>query len=393
MCWCGIIWTMSGKDSNKNTSRRNALKLAAGSGAVAVGLPKLVQGGNEEKTNDSIIISGDESTTDHAYVKQEHQYDIQNNNYYRLDSSVNCYGGNPTEDNTYDWVNHFCVLTAGVARRYDPENQQPSEGEWVDILDKHALQYTKDGTGDVVIDLASDGEDDPIGVGGYPTPVQTDLEAVKEGVETAAEIVISDKLKGVAGFIKDAYDIYSAVSSAEDEETVNFGTSQFVWDYGNSSASDQHSDICHVVEFSVRLNYGDSTTVYWDTDVYDNDLKNRVNWKIDLEAPSDNTTTTTTTTDDGGSGGDDGGGDTTTTTDDGGGGCGSSGCLESLERINGMSKQERKRWGLRRVPVEKLRNAGVPVKNLAQFPDGTTWYATSPPVTFSATPKAQRNNK
>jgi hypothetical protein len=389
---------MEKTNSGFESDRRNVLKLVGSGGVVAgiVGMSGVGDAGPSEGTNDSIYISGDETTRNHAYAKQEHQYDIKNNDWYRLDSVIECYGGNPTDDPDYDWENHFRIVTAGAARRYDPDYEQPGDGKRIDTLTKNELNYNLDGPGNMVIDLATDdsGEQDPIGVAGWPVPTQTLMEATEAGIEAVAEILISDYLGPKANFLLDFKQVYEEISSNKRDETTSFGTSQFVWEYGRDYGSDKHSDICHAVKFSIQLNHGESTTNYWDTTMYDKDLDNYVNWRVDCEAPSDTTTTTTTTTtDDGGSGGggSGGSGDTTTTTDDGGGGCGSSGCLESLEQINGMSKQERKRWGLRRVPVEKLRNAGVPVKNPAQFPDGTTWYATSPPVTLTDSENSEKS--
>lgn len=51
-----------------------------------------------------------------------------------------------------------------------------------------------------------------------------------------------------------------------------------------------------------------------------------------------------------------------------------------------MPQREKKRWGMRRVPIEKLRKAGVPnVDKIPTYSDGTAWYATSPPVSLQAT--------
>ena len=115
---------------NASKSRRELLKATGVIGLATAGVTSAnFLPDNEESEQKSIYITGDEDTTEEMKVKQQKLWGQGLDDWWRLDSSIECFGGNTTEHPKWDWVNHFRLFTGAEKRRYDPETEDPSDGE------------------------------------------------------------------------------------------------------------------------------------------------------------------------------------------------------------------------------------------------------------------------
>jgi hypothetical protein len=296
-----------------------------------------------DQKNDGIVVNGDEYVTDTNHQEEEYYYSITYNDWYRIESTVRCLGGYDKANGM--WGTTFWNCAYGAARRYDPNNETPKEGQKIDVLDEHTIGYTD----------ADDGNKSTFGykydtgyLGGWPAPQMTYLEIGESVLEEFFDIAMSS-LSSVADLILTSIETYQNVSNEINDNTSSTSgeNKTFSWYYGDGWTSDQHSDIAHFSEVDYEQSYDTTSTFYVESDMYDGSVNPQVNWKVDVEAPTSSSTSTTSTSSD------------------------------------PYSKETKKKFGLRKVPIEELENAGIDVTNPRIVDGDKVWFATKPQVNLT----------
>lgn len=296
-----------------------------------------------DQKNDGIIINGDEYVTDTNHQEEEYYYSTTYNNWYRIESTVRCLGGYDKSNGM--WGTTFRNCAYGVARRYDPNNETPEEGKKIDVLDEHTIGYAD----------ADDGNTSTFGykyddgyLGGWPAPQMTYLEIGESTLEEFFKVAMGS-LNDVASLILGAVETYQNVSNEiNDNESSTSGENKtFSWYYGDGWTSDEHSDVAHFSEVDYEQSYDTTSTFYVESDIYDGSVNPQVNWKVEVDAPSSTSTSTISTSSD------------------------------------PYSKETKKKFGLRKVPIQELEEAGINVSNPRIVDGNKVWFATKPQLNFT----------
>lgn len=312
------------------------------SAANVVGLSLISGTVTADQKNDGTVVNGDEYVTETNHQEEEYYYSVTYNNWYRIESTIRCLGGYSKSNGM--WGTTFRNSAYGAARRYDPNNETPEQGKKISVLDEHSISYTD----------ADDGNKSTFGykydtgyLGGWPTPRMTTLEIGESVLEEFCKVAMSS-LNGVADLVLTAKDIYQNVSNEinDNKSTTSGENRDFVWYYGDGWTSDEHSDICHFSEVDYEQSYGTTSTFYVESDMNDGSVNPQVNWKVDVEAPSSSSTNTMTSSDQ-------------------------------------YSEKAKKKFGLRKIPIQKLKDAGVDISNPQIVEGDKVWFATKPQLTFT----------
>jgi hypothetical protein len=280
------------------------------------------------------------------FDEHEYQYSVSENNWYRIESTIRCLGGYKKSNGM--WGTTFRNSAYGVARRYDPSTETPKDGDQIKVLDTHSISYFDE----------NDGNSSTFGykydegyLGGWPTPQATKLEIAESVLESFFEITIGE-LSKKASLILAAADVYeNARNTINEEKSSIAGENQkFVWDYGDGWTSDEHADVLHFSEVDYEQEYDSVSTFFVESVAADGSAETKVNWRVDVDAPSSASSVDTS----------------------------SISTSSSTESSLPFSKETREKYGLRKIPVEELKSAGVNLDD-PQIVDGNkVWFATNP---------------
>lgn len=169
-------------------NRCNALKLTGIAGLLATGMASanVMPDGAKEVTKD-LVIQGDEKTTENVTLEHEIFYGGGDVDYYCHDSGLELYSAAPLGDGAErDWQQRFRMSRGCSARRYNPDNEEPKDGEYIDVINEHGISKVVVGSGDFIVDYSS-GPDDPAYIGGYPVNSATTMEFVESVIENLPE--------------------------------------------------------------------------------------------------------------------------------------------------------------------------------------------------------------
>ncbi|MFB6187965.1 MAG: hypothetical protein ABEI86_14015, partial [Halobacteriaceae archaeon] len=110
----------------KNTNRRSVL---LGTGALATGAvgTNILNSSNvsADQEQDGFTVNGNEVIAKEEAIKREYQYNINLNDYYRVDTKLKCLGGVVTPDD--DWLTEYRMSAYGVIRRYNIDYADPRD--------------------------------------------------------------------------------------------------------------------------------------------------------------------------------------------------------------------------------------------------------------------------
>lgn len=298
-------------------------------------------------TKDGLNYQGTDQITATRYDITETQYSVSENDHYQITSTIRCTGGYPKSNGR--WGTTFRNSAYGVARRYNPSTETPKQGTNISVIDGHSISYTD----------ADDGNQSTFAykydtgyVGGWPTPQATALEIAEATLEAFFEVTIGELSKR-ANALLTAKDIYDNVKDTinENESTIEGENREFVWWYGDGWTSDEHSDVCHFSEVDYEQEYDSTSTFYIESAMTDGTVNPKVNWRVDVEAPTSAQSTSTASSYSG-----------------------------DPARY---SEETRKKFGLRKIPLRDLKKVGIELEDPLIVDGDKVWFATNPQVTFS----------
>ncbi len=340
------------EDDGNGIGRRNLLR-TTGAAATAGLVPSLAGVASADTTNDDIYVFGDEVETETAHDKHQYYYSISYDYWYRIESTVHCIGGYPT---TYEWESTYRVFAYGAARKFNPSTETPKEGDPINVIDEHKVTFVDSSDGpDGEIEYSNDHDR----VGGWPTPEYTALEMAEDGLEEVAKVAMGS-LSDVAELAIAYYQTFEKWSQEKDVNTVDTEEEkEFRWYYGDGWTSDEHADVGHFAEVDFQQPLDTHSHFFAETEMFDGTVNPAVNWKIHSHSPS-STSSTTTSSDPTG-----------------------------REVIESMSPEQRRAWGLKKVPVDTVEKLlGKKVEDPVMAEKDKMWYATTPDVQFErASPK------
>ncbi|MFB6177296.1 MAG: hypothetical protein ABEI99_09175 [Halobaculum sp.] len=335
-----------------DSTRRDALRKAA-AGTLILGSPVAAGSASADQSNDEIYIHGDEPETDTDHLEKEFYYNINKNDWYRIESTIRCLGGYAT--NTA-WETTYRTFNYGVSRRYNVDTETPKEGDRIKVLDEHRITYTDD-TSDSVngqIEYSNDyGR-----VGGWPTPEYTALEMAEDGLEEVAKVAMSS-LSSVADLLITYGEVFQKWSQNDNNSDTSGESKTFGWDYGDGWTSDEHSDVGNFCEIDFQQPFDTDASFFNDCAVRDGAESFEVNWKVTSSAPTESATS-----------------DISTAYDSNG--------SRGREVIESMSPEQKKKWGMRKVPIKKVEDfLGKEVEDPVVVDGDKMWFATDPKVSFT----------
>lgn len=326
--------------------RRQFLKTVAAATAVTVGSSSRALAGGE--TPSAFYTPGDEFAASAEY-KEEYQYNIDLNEWYKIGYTINGLGGCPVDNG--NWGTTFRNHGYGLLRRYDADYSNPDSdpnSKKVDQLEGHEISYKdgNDGNNSVIGYKYDDGY-----LGGWPTPEYTELEIAQDLLEGLGEIIISE-LEKVAGLVLSALELFENISNNIDEANSDtYGDAQtFEWNYGGSYVSDKQSDVTHFSEITYEQEYDTVSTFYTQNRIYEGTVDPYINWKVDVDSPDTEQTTCA---------------------------CSSSAFgpnTTSKTRDQMFSSETVRKYGMRKIPVKEARRRGI--KNAVAVDGDKTWWAT-----------------
>lgn len=328
-------------------TRRSLLKTAAVTGAGVTTLSQSASAGTEYV---GVYYAPSDDFRAGAYRVEEQQYNINRNDYYRVDLTIDCVGGFTKANDT--WGNIFRNHGTGALRRYDTYYDDPESdpnSERIQQLEGHYLDY---------IDAPSDNKtilykQTDNNLGGWPAPQYTAMEAGEDIVENVAEYTLSQLSNSVA-FALAAKNMWDEISQEYDEQTSDDdgNSRRFDWTYGTSWFSDKKSDTTNYNEFETEQPYDTNMTFYSSSGMYEGQIQPEVEWEVTVEAPTSESTAPSTST--------------------------TSGSTSKGGRKPQFSPKTKKRFGLRKVPIQKLRDRGLPIENPLVVDGDKTWWASKP---------------
>lgn len=145
------------------------------------------------------------------------------------------------------------------------------------------------------------------------------------------------------------FQLYQNISNEIDKNTSDTGGENrvFEWTYGGGWFSDSQSDICQYNEIDYEQECGTVSTFFTQSTIYEGQVQPAVNWKVKVEAPTS--------------------------------------CSTSVNRNNSSSAKDidfpshvKERFGLRKVPIRKLRARGIKLKDPLIVDGDKAWFATKP---------------
>lgn len=273
---------------------------------------------------------------------KEEKYDGSYNRWYGLSTTLNSGGGYTTEDanGNQRWEVNFELSGAGAVRRYFYQNT-PEDGDPYDDIGHQSIGITNDDSAVSQIETSSN----PSRIGGWPWPETTSVEFAYELFKQTGSTALFG-LDDRVSAITDAYSIWQDMKSDLSSDSHTSTSYQWYWDYGSGYiGSDVRSDTCHFVNYDVDITPGASATHYIESSIatggYGVDLD--VNWKVTVEAP---------------------------------------------DNVSTASTSEKKKYGIRKVPVKALEKAGFHVAK-DKVPDDKVWFASNIPITAELIPSSE----
>lgn len=359
--------------SENESSRRRVLKTIGGVGAAGATVGAVSGNAAAEEKTRSVYYAPADAFRVAGYQEESYYYSFSADDWYRVDFVVDCIGGY-TKNASWGWT--FRVFSTGARRRYDPSYSDPvddPDSQKIKRLEGHRLSFlpTDNGVNSTFAEKSGKGY-----IGGWPTPQYTALEAAEDIVENTAEYVVSE-LNKYASVAIAAKNMHENISQEYDENTSDPTGESVIynWPYGGSWFSDKQSDINQYNEIDYQQPYGTTDTFYAKSEMWEGSINPEMTWEVTVEAPdseSDAPSTSSTIS---------------TSSDSSKGGEGSEDSPQGPP--DDFPAGTKERFGLRKVPIKKLEEAGIDVTDPHVVDGNKTWWASKPQGQIRLVPEGE----
>lgn len=382
--------------ANKSSvSKRNFIKTAAimagGGGAIA----KLADGVEAKTDYWDLFVENDDTWVKNNYTSVTEQYSISEDETYALSSSVKSFGGCPSDRG--GWLIHFENNNIGRVHRH-PYDGGPEDGYKMDRIGYQTVNVSDpgDSSDSQLIEFTKDGQY----TGGGPAEDTNDS---LEG--DVVELVISESLNLLNSNFGLALNASKIAAEAFYDWAVEESTPdeyyELQWNYADGYTGKQtHPEVKNYIGWGFEMDWDSTATHYVNARIKTKGkgLEVHENVKIEVTSPSSDQCS--------------GGTRSLTDPKEMGAYSDSSTSQNSEGEFDPMSQQDdctrgpppwakdvsnapeefKKKYGLRKVPIDILERAGFDPDRL-QTDGDKAWWASSIPTKVTMTGKANRNDR